>query len=39
MAEVADIYHTMMIDGTEFTVLKRYVNLVSKGLGFQGMVV
>lgn len=36
MTEVAD---TLVVGDTEFSVPRRYVNLVSKGTGAQGMVV
>lgn len=39
MAEVADMFYTLVFGDTEFSVPKRYVDLVPKGLGAQGMVV
>lgn len=39
MIEVADMFYTLVFGDTEFSVPKRYVDLVPKGLGAQGMVV
>lgn len=39
MAELADGFYTFVFGDTEFSVPTRYVNLVPKGLGAQGMVV
>lgn len=39
MNELADIFYTFVFGDTEFSVPKRYVNLVPKGLGAQGTVV
>lgn len=39
MTEVADMFYTLVFGDTEFSVPTRYVDLVPKGLGAQGMVV
>lgn len=39
MNELADIFYTFVFGDTEFSVPRRYVNLVPKGLGAQGTVV
>lgn len=39
MTEVADMFYTLVFGDTEFSVPRRYVDLVPKGLGAQGMVV
>lgn len=39
MTKVSDMFHTLVFNDTEFSVPRRYVNLVPKGLGAQGMVV
>lgn len=39
VAKVADMFYTLVFGDTEFSVPTRYVDLVPKGLGAQGMVV
>lgn len=39
MTELADMFYTFVFGDTEFSVPRRYVDLVPKGLGAQGMVV
>lgn len=39
MAEVVDMFYTFVFGDTEFSVPRRYVDLVPKGIGAQGMVV
>lgn len=39
MNELADRFYTFVFGDTEFSVPRRYVNLVPKGLGAQGTVV
>jgi hypothetical protein len=39
MTELADMFYTLVFGDTEFSVPRRYVDLVPKGVGAQGMVV